>query len=151
MKELINHWSRRAKNPALGLLLIRIATGLVFLMHGWSKIGNLSGVEGMMVSFGFPAGVGIFIAWLEVIGGLALILGIFTRAFAKLFFIEMVVAIILTSMGKGFVYRAHELEIVLALLSLGILLTGSERYSLYPMECKKCGAMLCKGECGMQS
>lgn len=142
MKSLINRTSRYFKNHHIGLLLIRVATGLVFFMHGWSKVNNLAGVEGMMMHFGLGAGVGVFIAWLEVIGGLALILGIATRFFGAVFAIEMLVAIFLTG-GPGTGYKPHELELVLMLNSLGIALSGSGRYSLFAMECTECGAMVC--------
>jgi putative oxidoreductase len=85
--------------------------------------------------------VGIFIAWLEVIGGLCLILGIATRFFGVVFAIEMLVAIFLTGVGRG--YQSHEMELFLVLVSLGIALAGSGRYSLWKMECNECGGMLC--------
>jgi putative oxidoreductase len=145
MKEMINSWSRWGKNRSLGLLCIRAGAGIVFFAHGWSKIHGLAGVEGMFIGFGLPGATGIFIAWLEVLGGLALILGIFTRVFAVAFAIEMLVAIFLTGgLAKG--YKPHELELFLMLISLGIALTGSGHYSLYAMECHHCGGMLCKGE-----
>lgn len=146
MKAFINQVSRTFKHRALGLLLIRFAVGLVFLMHGWSKIHNVPGVEGMMAGFGLPAGTGAFIAWLEVIGGIAMILGVFTRFFGAVFAIEMLVAVFLTGgIAKG--YKPHELELFLLLISLGVAFAGSGRWSLYPMECHHCGGMLCKGEC----
>ncbi|MDB5238223.1 MAG: hypothetical protein JWM46_493, partial [Candidatus Kaiserbacteria bacterium] len=37
MDSLIGMHSR-GRNRAIGLLLIRVAVGLVFFMHGWSKI-----------------------------------------------------------------------------------------------------------------
>jgi len=144
MKSYINTLSRYCHNRSLGLLLIRIATGLVFLMHGWMKIHSLPMVEGMMMGFGLSSWVGIFIAYLEVIGGLCLIVGIGTRVFGVVFGIEMLAAIFLTGVDRG--YRAHELEIVLMLLSFGVALAGSGIYSLYKMECNECGGMLCRGE-----
>jgi len=145
MKAFINQVSRTFKHRALGLLLIRAAVGIVFFAHGWSKIHGLSGVEGMMMGFGLPGATGIFIAWLEVIGGIAMILGVATRFFGAVFTIEMLVAIFLTGVGRG--YRPHELEIFLALVSLGVAFAGSGRWSLYAMECHHCGGMLCDGEC----
>jgi len=147
MKDVINKWSRLGKNRSLGLFFIRLGTGLVFVTHGWGKIHSIPGVEGMMLGFGLPSATGIFIAWLEVLGGAALILGVFTRIFAALFFIEMVMAVYLTSLGAGFAYPRHELEIFLALTSLGIAFAGSGRYSLFAMECHNCGGMACKGAC----
>ena len=142
MKDLLNLWSRYCLDRSLGLVLIRVAVGLVFLMHGWSKVNNIPGVEGMMGNFGLPHGTGFFIAWLEVVGGIALMSGIFTRVFGVVFGIQMLVAIFLTGgIAKG--YKPHELEIVLMLLSFGIALTGSGKYSLYKKECDDCGGIVC--------
>ena len=141
MKDWINWASRFCLNRSLGLLLIRFALGLVFVMHGWQKVTNISGVEGLFVHLGLGSWVGIFIAYLEVIGGLAMILGVFTRVFGVIFGIEMLVAILLTGIDKG--YRAHELEILLMLVAFGLALAGSGKYSLWKMECDDCGGMLC--------
>jgi len=143
MQKLINTWTYNFGHRSFGLLLFRIATGLVFLMHGWSKVGNMPMVEGMFMGFGLPGATGIFIAWLEVIGGLALILGILPRLFGLLFGIEMLVAIFLTGFGRG-LYKPHELEILLMLLSFGILFAGSGRFALFSGECRRCGAYMCK-------
>ena len=132
-------------NRSLGLVLIRVAVGLVFFMHGWNKIHNIPMVEGMMSGFGFPGGTGMFIAWLEVLGGIALILGLLTRVFGVIFGIQMLVAIMVTG-GVGTGYQPHELEIVLTLLSFGLALSGSGMYSVWKMECDDCGGMLCKGD-----
>jgi len=148
MMDMLNSWSRTFRNRSLGLLLIRIGTGLVFFMHGWAKLHGLGMVNGMMTGMGFPHGTGYFIAYLETLGGLALILGIFPRAFAAAFSIEMLVAIIVTG-GVGRGYQPHELELFLMLMSLGIVFAGSGRYSLWAMECHHCGAMTCKGEKGV--
>jgi hypothetical protein len=40
------------------------------------------------------------------------------------------------------------MEFVLMLISFGIALTGSGKYSIYQMSCKHCGGMLCNGEAG---
>jgi len=140
---MINSWSYKLGHRSLGLLLIRIAVGLVFLMHGWMKVGNMGMVEGMFVGFGLPAATATFIAWLEVVGGLALILGILPRLFGLIFGIEMIVAYFLTG-GFATGYRPHELEIVLGLLSFGIMFTGSGRFAVLAGECPRCGAYLCK-------
>src|SRR3989344_4824646 len=124
MQPLINSWSYNFGHRSLGLLLIRIGVGLVFLMHGWGKVGNMEMVQGMFVGFGLPAATGIFIAWLEVIGGVAMIIGILPRVFGLLFGIQMLAAIFLTG-GFATGYKPHELEILLMLLSIGIMLTGS--------------------------
>ena len=81
--------SRFFYQPSFGLLIVRVATAYIFLEHGLSKVTNVDMPMGMMLHFGWPAWTGFFIAWLEVIGGLALIGGIYTRVFAVAFGIEM--------------------------------------------------------------
>ncbi len=136
---------RMLYKPSLGLLLIRVGTGLVFLMHGWGKFQNMDGANGFFSSMGFPMGTATFVGGLEVIGGIALILGILPRVFAILFAITMAVAIYATGFfANG--YKQHELEIVLLLLSLGVAFAGSGRWSLWAVECRNCGGMTCKDD-----
>lgn len=145
MKALIDRCGRMMYQPSLGLLLIRVATGLVFVMHGWMKFNNADMIGGMFAGMGFPAGTAMFITYLELIGGAALILGVIPRLFAVLFAVEMVVAIVKTGFfANG--YAKHELEIVLLLLSLGIAFAGSGRWSLWACECRGCGGMTCKDD-----
>ncbi|MBN7785668.1 DoxX family protein [Ponticoccus sp. (in: a-proteobacteria)] len=62
-----------------GLLVARILLGLLFLVAGWGKLADVQGFAGYMASGGVPA----FLAWpvvlFEILGGLALILGLLTR------------------------------------------------------------------------
>jgi putative oxidoreductase len=143
MKKVVNHTSRFFYTPAFGLLLIRIAAGVIFLTHGWMKVQNISQAVMFLGGMGIAPLLVYFIAWLEVIGGLALILGIATRLFGFLFGIEMLIATLLIGFGRGI-----GLEFVLMLVSFGIALAGSGKYSIYRMECMHCGGMLCNGEAG---
>jgi putative oxidoreductase len=138
MIKIVNTTTRFLYNKSVGLLLIRVAVGLLFFTHGLMKVESLSMVAAMFAHFGFFPWVGFCIAWLEVIGGLALILGVATRLFAFLFGVEMLVATILIGFARGL-----GIECVLSLVSFGIMLTGSGRYSIFKMECNDCGAMLC--------
>ena len=143
MKKIVNTTSRHFYNPSAGLLLIRVAAGLIFLTHGWMKIQNIDQTVMFLSQLGIAAPLVYFISWLEVIGGLALILGIATRIFGIAFGIEMLVATILVGFGRGI-----SIDLVLALISFGIALTGSGKYSVYRMECKHCSGLLCNGAAG---
>jgi len=115
---------------SLGLLLIRVGAGLVFFMHGTGKLMNMAGTTNMFVHMGFPGWVAPLIALLETVGGLALILGIFTRVFAVLLGIEMLVAIFATGFTRGG-WQQHELEAFLMAVSFGLVYTGSGKLSLW--------------------
>ncbi|CUX81154.1 MAG: putative oxidoreductase [Roseibaca calidilacus] len=64
------------------LLVARVLMGLLFVMAGVGKLGDVAGFAGYMASGGVPA----FLAWpvvlFEIIGGLALIAGFQTRIVA---------------------------------------------------------------------
>ncbi|MEN8145782.1 MAG: DoxX family protein, partial [Gemmatimonadota bacterium] len=89
-----------------GLLVLRVAVGLVFLMHGWTKMFGMqiSFVQEMLTMVGWvlPAWLLWVVAGLELVGGLALVSGIFTRPFALLLGVEMIVAVILFHARQGF-------------------------------------------------
>jgi uncharacterized membrane protein YphA (DoxX/SURF4 family) len=146
MRETINKVSRFMYRQSIALALIRIVAGLIFFVHGVQKFETLSSTEHFMVTLGLFAWVGVFIATIEVVGGLMLGLGILTRVAGLVLGVEMIVAIFLTGVGRGF--AAHEFELLLAAVALAVAFAGSGRYSIWKMECNACGAMLCKGEPG---
>ena len=78
----------------LGLLILRIALGLIFLTHGYPKLirPNLE-MQHMFVQHGLPAQFVYVAGVLEAFGGVLLVLGLFTRPAALLLAIEMGVAI----------------------------------------------------------
>ncbi|HLN03029.1 MAG TPA: DoxX family protein [Bryobacteraceae bacterium] len=90
----------------LGIAVLRVAAGIVFLAHGGQKIFvfGLSGVGGAFAHMGFPmpAILGPFVAILEFAGGLALVAGLLTRWVSILFAIEMAVAVLKVHLAAGF-------------------------------------------------
>ncbi len=121
-------------------LLLRLGVGLTFFFAGLGKVmGGTAGVAGFFGSLGIPAPamMGPFIAYLELLGGLALILGLFTRAFSLLFIANMLVALVLVNLpaagaaatvAEGF--TSVRTELLLLLGSLCLVLLGSGLVSL---------------------
>lgn len=142
MKLLINKTSQYFYNSSIGIFIIRLVTGFIFIIEGWSKFQNLSGTSNFMVHLGLPIWMGLFIATLELVGGIALVLGIFTRIFGIIFGIEMLFIVFLTGWARGI--GSHNLELILSAASFGIVFIGSGKYSLFPIECINCGGMFCK-------
>ncbi len=127
---MINKVTRFAYHKAMGLLLIRLAAGWVFINHGWMKLQNLSGADSFFAGLGLPPGTAMLIAAIEVIGGIMLALGVAPRLAGVILGIEMVVAMLLVGIPGG----SYELEALLAAAALGIFMIGAGRYSLYSME-----------------
>jgi putative oxidoreductase len=127
---MIHKVTRFAYHKAMGLLLVRLATGWAFINHGWMKLQNLRGAESFFSGLGLPPGTATLIAAIEVIGGIMLVLGIAPRLAAVVLGIEMIVALLLVSIPAG----NFEFELLLAAASLCIFLVGAGKYCLYSME-----------------
>ncbi len=75
-------------NYNLGLLLLRIGIGIAFVVHGYPKVfeGGAYGLAKGLTAAGIPGGIyGAYLAGIaEVFGGIALVIGLFTRPAALL-------------------------------------------------------------------
>ena len=118
----------------LALLIVRIVVGLVFFMHGWQKFFmiGIEGVGGFFGSLGIPAAglMAVLIALLELLGGLALILGIGTRIAGILLAANMFVAFLLVHRANGFFVSDGGYELVLLLFAGAVALALSGAGSL---------------------
>jgi putative oxidoreductase len=142
MQPVIQRVSRFFYNRSIGLLFLRVSAGAIFLVHGWQKVADMSTAIGFFDSLGFSPLIAVLIAWLEIVGGAALILGIAPRIFAAVLGVEMLVAaLIVIGYGTGVV--SAEFELLLAAVSFGIMFLGSGRFAIYKMECDACNGLLC--------
>jgi putative oxidoreductase len=83
-------------------LFARIAVGWVFLWSGWGKLNALPFVTQNFREWGipFPEIMTPFVSGVEFVGGLLLLLGLFTRVAAVPLVIVMIVAIISAKWGE---------------------------------------------------
>jgi putative oxidoreductase len=61
------------------VLLARLFLAHIFLLAGFGKITGYAGTQGYMESMGVPGALLLLVIVLEIGGGLALIVGLFTR------------------------------------------------------------------------
>lgn len=110
-------------------LLLRVALGLFFLAHGLTKVlvFTIPGTVKFFNSIGYPSFVAYLVLVAELGGGLALIIGLWTRWIAAVLFIEMLGVIVyhwpngwvFTSKGGGWEYPAMWAVALLVLALLG--------------------------------
>ena len=98
-------------------------TGLLFAVHGYQKfargLGDVS-VYFAKISIPFPGVMAPFIATLELVGGILLIIGLFTRVVSALFALEMLVTTVWVKLALGAGWNASDLDRML--LGAGILM-----------------------------
>jgi len=118
------------RQPAWGLLPLRLVVGIVFIAHGWLKFSSfgVAGTTKFMGGLGVPmpqvAAVGIIA--LELIGGTALVLGGATRFFAALLACDMLGAILFAKRNAGFFSpNGWELELTLCIVCITFVIIGA--------------------------
>jgi len=116
----------------LGLLVLRLALGLIFIYHGYPKLfGDARHYAEIFTQIGFANGTSYAIGTLEVFGGALLIAGFFTRPIALLLAAEMAVAIWKVHLAKGVLaVREYEFALVCGAACLALATTGAGKASL---------------------
>jgi putative oxidoreductase len=116
--------------------LVRVVIGVVMLMHVSVKFkigadmvaANIMAKNGLEPSMAFAYAA----MFLESVGGVCLIIGLFTRFFAAALAIEMALALIFVHGPKGFAVGGggYEYVLVLGVVLLAIALRGGGPYSV---------------------
>ncbi|MDB5222428.1 MAG: hypothetical protein JWN83_1095 [Chitinophagaceae bacterium] len=98
MKKVINWFLHPPVTGQSTILIIRLMAGGVFFMEGILKFVYVNQGVGRFTKLGFPfpETTAHFIGAGEIIGGLFLIFGLFTRITAFYFIIQMIVAVLST-------------------------------------------------------
>lgn len=94
------------RTAAYGALLLRLALGTMFIAHGWMKISvfTVPGFAGYLAQTGLPG----FLAWpiilTELLGGAALILGLYPRLVALLT-VPLLLGTVVVHAANGWVFN----------------------------------------------
>lgn len=134
MKKLLNFFlfgkSTGEGTASLGLLILRVAAGVLMMTHGWSKIQNFEG----MVESGFdPVGMGatlsvVMLIGAEFIAALFIVLGLLTRLSAIPLIVAMSVAAFVAHASDPL--QVKELSLIYLTIFASLMITGAGKYSL---------------------
>ncbi|MGH9773123.1 MAG: DoxX family protein [Candidatus Acidiferrales bacterium] len=89
------------KLQSLLLLFVRVYWGWQFIQTGSGKLSHLPKVTHYFATLGMPSPhvAAVFVSWLELIGGILLILGLASRLISVALFIDMIVAYVTADRG----------------------------------------------------
>jgi putative oxidoreductase len=122
-----------ANIQSIGVSLLRIHFGIILLAHGWLKVYvfSIAGTVGYFSSIGLPPIIAYLVIFGELVGGLALILGLQTRLAAALA-VPIVFGAAVMNGGNGWLHSASgggwEYAASLTVIAVSLAIMGSGQY-----------------------
>jgi putative oxidoreductase len=116
-----------------GLTFLRLVVGAVFLRHGLLKLLGFHAAVGLFEAMHMPLPFlsAVVVTLVEVLGGAAILLGLFPRLAAALIAIDMLVAVLVVYFKPTFFQKGGiELPITLFAASVALALLGGGAASL---------------------
>jgi putative oxidoreductase len=128
------HERTMQRGEPLAITLLRLAVGVIFVVHGTLKLSDIPGTTQAFISYGVPLpGVATYLAISgEFLGGLGILVGLFTRAAALGTLLVMLGAIGFVHAGNGLLGRngGWEYPLVLSLVSMLFISHGAGSFSI---------------------
>ncbi|MGJ9383575.1 DoxX family protein [Salipaludibacillus sp. CF4.18] len=123
------------KKYEIGTFILRVVLGLTFFIHGLDKFqGGIENTVGWFESIGLPGFLAYGVGLVELLGGIALILGLFSRVVSGLIALIMVGAIVKVKLDVGFLgngqMAGYELDLAFLAMAVFIAINGTNAYSL---------------------
>lgn len=126
-----------AKLAPYGTLLLRVSMGVLFILHGVyvkAFVFGMAGTGKYFASLGLPDGFAWVVMLYETIGGLALILGVYTRWVAVFLGVHLLFAAYLGHGANGWLFTAkgggYEYPLFWAIACFTLALLGSGAHAL---------------------
>ncbi|MEH7495834.1 DoxX family protein [Neobacillus niacini] len=123
------------KKIEVSTLILRLVLGVTFFVHGLVKFqGGIENIVGWFDSIGLPGVLAYGVAVVEMVGGLALILGLGSRIVSGLFVVLMLGATVKVKLAGGFLGNGQgagwELDLALLVIALFIAINDSKMFAL---------------------
>ncbi len=138
-----------SKRSDLALLVSRLIIGGIFITTGWMKVSDMATTIGFFAQMGIPSFLAYVVGYFELIGGVMIVLGLYTCLAAGVLGVIMLFAIWF-SRSTGFQGVALPLATLGGLVALHGVCGG--RYSLtrgccgsLACGCGSCGSCACSG------
>ncbi|MEO2076812.1 MAG: DoxX family protein [Bacillus sp. (in: firmicutes)] len=116
-------------------LILRVVLGISFFIHGLSKFqGGIENIVGWFDSIGLPGGLAYVVAVIELVGGVALVLGLGSRVVSILLSLVMIGAMVKVKFAVGFLgngqMAGYELDLAFLAMAIVIAINDSKLFAL---------------------
>lgn len=123
------------KKHEAGATILRLVLGATFLVHEAAKFqGGIENTVGFFESLGLPGFSAYVVALVELVGSLAMLLGVGTRVISILFAIVLAVAVVKVKLAGGFMGNGQmagfELDLALLAMSTFLAITNKSLFAL---------------------
>ena len=123
-------------NSAIGIALTRFSLGAILFAHGFIlkvQTFTLAGWVGYAESLGIPAIVAYLVAYGEILGGIALMVGVLSRLAAWLS-LPILIGAAYAHIGNGWLFSAEnggwEFPVLLVVMAVSVGLSGAGAFAL---------------------
>jgi putative oxidoreductase len=110
----------------LALLVLRLVLGVIMIAHGYPKVSGFSHFQQMISGMGLPGWLAYLSAAAEFLGGILVVLGLFTRCAALAILIDLSVAIWKVHWKVGLLGdKGYQFPLALASIAFALIFLGS--------------------------
>jgi len=149
----MSHKHTKLKLQKFAPTVLRLALGIVFVVHGYQKIHGqgFDGVGEFFAGLGIPAAMvsAYIVTLVEFLGGISLIVGFLVRWWSALLAVVMAVATFVVHLPNGFTGEGgYEWTFVLFFALVSLMLSGPGAWSLFSHGCgchEKCSCSIESG------
>ncbi len=124
-------------SPDWGILALRVGLAVPLIVHGWAKLQNIDLFTGSLADMGIP--IAVLFAWLvtllEFVGGLMILLGMWTRVVTVLVVIQFIYILFAV---KGWAIGGQaDLDFTIVAMAPALFALGNGKFSLQAMWSKR--------------
>ena len=125
-------------------LVVRLIVGGIFITAGWMKVSAMSDTITSFAQLGIPAFLTYIVSYAELIGGVFIVLGLWTCISSVVLSIIMIGAVVfMNKIGQPYLYPLVTFAALVSLIG-----SCGGKYSV--LGCSKCGSCDSCGTCGTE-
>jgi putative oxidoreductase len=127
----------RNRKPDAAALILRVVFAVLFFYAGWEKLQHVQAFVDSFAKLGFNSFEAYLVLWVELIGGVFLLIGFLHKPTCVAFAVMMAVAVWGLPPKAGELFWGHDYQFVILAAMLALYISGPGKYSLARLREKK--------------